>query len=100
MPVPILTDQGGGIDLNQTVAIYEVTEIEYADGIEIYKSTNGQKYALEKTLTKQDLAKENNKITLISRLEEHNCYKIRAYKTVNGSKKYSEYTEVYELIHS
>ena len=36
---------------------YEISNIDFADGIELYKSTIGNNYVLEKTLTKTELSK-------------------------------------------
>lgn len=93
LSTPILKIRGGGMDPTVTAETYEVTEIEYADGIEIHKSTNGKDYVLEKIITKQDLD-----VIKLTAKSEHNYYKVCAYKTVNGSKQYSEYTKVYEII--
>ena len=67
------------------------------EGIEIYKSTDGTNYKLEQTLNKTQLAQQNNEIIIEVAPGEHNYYKVRAYKTVNGKKVYSEYSKVVDI---
>ena len=76
---------------------YKISNVDFADGIEIYKSTDGKNYTLEKTLTKTELSKIGNKINTVAYTNEHNYYKVRAYKNVNGKKIYSEYSKIVEI---
>lgn len=95
--IPTLTANGKGGSLESWGISYTVTNVDVADGIEIYKSTTGSDYQLENTLTITQLAQQNNEIGTIAYIGEHNYYKVRAYKTVNGNKVYSDYSKVVEV---
>lgn len=95
--VPILTEVGTGGDPEEMSRDYKISNVDFADGIEIYKSIDGKNYTLEKTLTKTDLSKIGNKINTVAYTNEHNYYKVRAYKNVNGKKIYSEYSKIVEI---
>ena len=98
LSVPTLTEDGMGGDLEGMSRDYKISDIEFADGIEVYKSINGKDYSLEKVLTKTDLLEAENKISTVAYTGEHNYYKVRAYKEVNGKKVYSEYSEIAEIV--
>ena len=95
--VPILTEVGTGGDPEEMSRDYKISNVDFADGIEIYKSIDGKNYTLEKTLTKTELSKIGNKINTVAYTNEHNYYKVRAYKNVNGKKIYSEYSKIVEI---
>ena len=95
IPALTITEQGGDID--SWGVGYKVTNIEAADGIELYKSTTGNDYILEKSFTSTQLAQNNMTIGITVYVGEHNYYKVRAYKNVNGKKVYSDYTSVFDL---
>ena len=95
IPALTITEQGGDID--SWGVGYKVTNIETADGIELYKSTTGNDYILEKSFTSTQLAQNNMTIGITVYVGEHNYYKVRAYKNVNGKKVYSDYTSVFDL---
>lgn len=95
--VPTLTEDGMGGDPEGMSRDYKISNIDFADGIEIYKSTDGKNYALEKSLTKTELSKIGNKINTVAYTNEHNYYKVRAYKNVNGKKIYSEYSKIVDV---
>lgn len=96
--VPTLTEVAMGGDSEGISRDYEISNIDFADGIELYKSTTGNNYVLEKTLTKTELSKIGNKINTVAYTNEHNYYKVRAYKNVNGKKVYSEYSKIVEIV--
>ena len=95
--VPILTEVGTGGDPEEMSRDYKISNVDFTDGIEIYKSIDGKNYTLEKTLTKTELSKIGNKINTVAYTNEHNYYKVRAYKNVNGKKIYSEYSKIVEI---
>ena len=94
---PELKEYGKGGGPESFSILYDVTNIETVDGIELHKSTTGSNYEIDKTITKTQLGQLNNRIEITAFLGEHNYYKVRAYKTVNGKKVYSEYSNVIEL---
>ena len=96
--VPTLTEVAMGGDPEGMSRDYEISNIDFADGIELYKSTTGNNYVLEKALTKTELSKIGNKINTVAYTNEHNYYKVRAYKNVNGKKVYSEYSKIVEIV--
>ena len=98
LSAPTLTEDGVGGDTEEIGIDYKVSNIDFSDGIEVYKSTDGENYTLEKVLTKSELSGRENKINTLAYMGEHNYYKVRAYKEVNGKKVYSEYSEVVEII--
>lgn len=95
--VPTLTIAEQGGDLDSWGVGYKVTNVEAADGIELYKSTTGSNYALEKSFTSAQLSQNDMTIGITVYTGEHNYYKVRAYKNVNGKKVYSDYSDVIEL---
>ena len=97
LEVPTLTEDGVGGDTEEIGIDYKVSNIDFSDGIEVYKSTDGENYTLEKVLTKSELSGRENKINTVAYIGEHNYYKVRAYKEVNGKKVYSEYSEIVEV---
>ena len=98
LSIPTLTEVAMGGDPEGMSRDYEISNIDFADGIELYKSTTGNNYVLEKTLTKTELSKIGNKINTVAYTNEHNYYKVRAYKNVNGKKVYSEYSKIVEIV--
>ena len=97
LEVPNLIENGLGGSDETSGKSYEVTELDFADGIEIHKSTDGSNYQLEKTLTIAQLQQQNNTIITIAYKGEHNYYKVRAYKTVKGNKIYSDYSTIVDV---
>ena len=98
LSIPTLTEVAMGGDPEGMSRDYEISNIDFADGIELYKSTTGNNYVLEKALTKTELSKIGNKINTVAYTNEHNYYKVRAYKNVNGKKVYSEYSKIVEIV--
>ena len=95
--VPTLTVVGQGGDPDSWGKSYKITDVEFAEGIELYKSTTGSNYTLEKSFTISQLSQNNMKINITAYIGEHNYYKVRAYKNVNGKKVYSDYTDAIEV---
>ena len=94
---PTLTADGMGVSPDVSARDYKISNIDFADGIEIYKSTDGKNYTLESSLTKSELSNKGNKINTVAYVGEHNYYKVRAYKNVNGKKVYSEYSKIVDV---
>ena len=97
LKIPTLTEVGTGGDPEEMSRDYKISNVDFADGIEIYKSTDGKNYTLENSLTKSELSNKGNKINTVAYVGEHNYYKVRAYKNINGKKVYSEYSKIVDV---
>ena len=99
LSTPLLTEEGRGADINEAGILYKVENVGYADGIEIYKSNNTNDYQLLKSMAMAQLEQAESKILVTAGLGEHNYYKVRSYKVVDGVKKYSDYSTVVDVSH-
>lgn len=82
----------GAANTEFTSVVLKWKEVKNADGYEIYRKAGSGKYSLAQTITDGTLTWSESGLV---ETEKYN-YKVRAYKTVNGTKVYGSFSGEFE----